>query len=119
MNWFEYLKKTSLKQICVDWKEFQKLRRKYAKALEQRDYRSEKMQHSYIMPCINRIPTGHQYTFFTNYQTKYCSNFFNKKCNETCACHKIHDEYWKFYDDAKSLRMQIAEFWGKKFQNVK
>lgn len=116
MNWFEYLKKTSLKQICVDWKEFQKLRRKYAKTLEQRNYRSKKMQ---LYPCINIIPTGHQYAFFTNYQTKYCSKFFGKKCNETCTCHKIHDEYWKFYDDAKSLRMQIAEFWGKKFQNVK
>ena len=50
---------------------------------------------------------------------KYCKNFFTKKCSKGCEKHKVHNEYWKFYDDANSLRMQIAEFWGKKFQKAK
>ena len=119
MSWFNYVMKTPLTEIYADWKTFQKLRRKYDKALDQRDYRQYKMLSEGINPCMDRIPTGHKYTFITQYKMKYCKNFFTKKCSKSCEKYKVHNEYWKFYDDANSLKMQIAEFWGKKFQKAK
>ena len=68
---------------------------------------------------IHKEKTGEQRLFRPVYSVHYCEEFFGGVCDGFCPRGFQHDRYWKQHDELKVVQNALAEFWDKKFQNVK
>ncbi len=121
MSMYEYIVKTPFSQMVADWKEYRELCAKRDRLKSERDFRYRQIDKEFEgsnVRCMRREKTGRKAVFENSY-IRYCSCFFEKKCDKSCPQWFRHDRYWKMYDELKDVRNRLGEFWNTKFQNVK
>ena len=132
MSWVKYVLKTSLKQKCMDWKEYQGLKRQVADAACKANLAKSSISHhctsgeNVILPhaCINyRLDQG-KGSKIPSLEIVYCPEFYIPNAGSSCGvlgcklAQKNH-EYHKACADAGDLRVALQVFWAKKFAKVK
>ena len=122
MSLYSYIVKTPLNQIIADWNEYWNLRESCKLLRKERDFRHNQISENYgdaDVKCIHREKTGEQRMFRPVYSARYCEEFFKGNCDGVCPRGFQHDRYWKMNNELKAVQNALAEFWDKKFQNVK
>ncbi len=118
MSLYSYVVKTPMSKIREDWKEFvylvQKVRvlNKECRCVGRNLYINKSEPYG----CIVRVEPQLK----GDAQVKYCENFFKTSC-DCLECPSIykHNRYWQLMRERKEFVTKKAEFWEKKFQNVK
>lgn len=122
MSFYSYIVETPFGQMLDDWTEYRNLCQKCKLLRNERDFRhkqiSERSGNTRIK-CIRKEKTGEQRFFKPVYSVNYCENFFQGNCDGRCSRGFQHDRYWKMHNELKVVQARLAEFWNKKFQNVK
>ncbi len=138
MEWFDYLKRTSITQVVSDWREYRKLK----KAL----YQAEKDMVMSGVPLVrhygidDNIGAGNAcikskqlvdgfFDLFNEvsscaFDTRRCSYFApegaEKKCpNNLCVMWRDNNRYCENVQKYNDLKMLCSQYWSNKFSNVK
>lgn len=134
MSLYSYVVKTPFNQMVADWNEYWNLRQRARLLRGERDFRYKQISENYgdvDVKCIRSIQnvwkisvmyrekTGEQRMFRPVYSARYCEEFFKGNCDGVCPRGFQHDRYWKMNNDLKVVQNALAEFWDKKFQNIK
>ena len=121
MKWLNYLKKTSFAQICVDWKEYKKLRQQ--RNVYRRAYNKWDTEITQRVTCDGRkcfyVVRDNYRIFRPMRKVVYCKKFYERECHEDCSLVDVHDDYWYCLDMYNQKRQAVADFWRDKFQSVK
>lgn len=118
MSFCSYVIKTPMSQIREDWNEFVSLVQRGRFLDKECNYVGKKLYINKSEPygCIVRVEPQVK----GGAQVKYCENFFKTSC-DCLECPSVckHNRYWRLMHERKEVITKKAEFWEKKFQNVK
>ena len=136
MKWFDYLKKTPVKQIVADWKEYGKLQQQ----LEQAEY-DVYMAYSDLFvcygidkknnmgrTCLKRKMIVKSLNFLDQSPCRFlvenCAHFmangYERKCCESvCAMKDKNNHYYDMKSKCEALKNKYETFWTNKFAHVK
>jgi hypothetical protein len=119
---YSYIVKTPFEQMMCDWNEYRNMRKRYKLLRRERDFRQKQISEKYgdtDIKCICKVGTGAQVLLKPVYSVNYCEEFFKGNCDGRCSRGFQHDRYWQMYNELKVVQTGLAEFWNKKFQNIK
>ncbi|MBE6457877.1 MAG: hypothetical protein E7011_03690 [Alphaproteobacteria bacterium] len=117
MSFVNYVKKTPVTQILVDWKEYKKCKKNLHSCTDDMNYYYDMVQTkghaNNDRCCLETVQTGKQP------MTNYCKKFFNHNCDSSCPVAWIHNRYWELVEQRDEASLKFFTFWHNKFQNVK
>lgn len=122
MSLYSYIVETSFNQMIADWNEYWELRKRSKLLRGERNFRQKQISEKYgnvDKKCIDKEKTSEQRMFRPVYSARYCEEFFGGVCDGFCPRGFQHDRYWRVHNELKAVQNALAEFWEKKFQNVK
>ncbi|MBQ4130282.1 MAG: hypothetical protein IJD69_02810 [Alphaproteobacteria bacterium] len=136
MNWFDYLKKTSVVQIATDWKEYRKLKRALGQAEKDMVDTGSVLVHYYDIgedmvgdnACIKckQLVDGVEALVMSPccFEVFRCHNFApdgcERKCtNDLCAMRRDNNRYCDNKQKYNDLKTAYNSYWANKFAHVK
>ena len=137
MEWFDYLKRTSIIQVVSDWCEYNKLKVALKRAEKDMVMSGIPLVRHYGIydnigagnACIKSKQLVDDFDLFNEvspsaFDTRRCSYFApegaEKKCpNNLCVMWRDNNRYCENVQKYNDLKMLCSQYWSNKFSNVK